>query len=248
MNVATWLAARHPERVLAVDLDVEFGQVATHLNLKPRHTLAELARDDQALREPELLRSYAEQPRDRPPRPRRAILAGARAGSSPRSRPTSSSPRLGRPTTRSSWTRARSSTSERWPSSSGPRRVVLPIVPEIGALKALHSLLEYLTEVGSVRAKSTFVLNHIFAREMLTMKQIEGSIAARVEVELPYDPGLYLKAVNEGIPLVRGAARSAAAERLARLAVIVTGEELASGNGEREERRSGLFGGRTRRS
>jgi len=57
--------------------------------------------------------------------------------------------------------------------------VVIPIVPEIGALKALHSLLDYLTEVGSAAAAATFVLNHQFAREMLSMKQIEAAIGRR---------------------------------------------------------------------
>jgi len=247
VNVATWLAARHPERVLAVDLDGGFGQVATHLNLKPRHTLAELARDDQALREPELLRAYVERHE-----------SGLHVLAAP------TSPEAGRLLTaeqadlllsaaRTAYDTiivdAGSELAERTLAVlERAEGVVLPVVPEISALKALHSLLEYLSEVGSVQAKSTFVLNHIFAREMLTMKQIEGSIAAKVEVELPYDPGLYLKAVNEGIPLVRGAARSAPAERLARLAAAVTGDDVASATGEREERRSGLFGGRIRRT
>ena len=37
--------------------------------------------------------------------------------------------------------------------------------PEIAALKAVHALLEYLSEVGSVVLKTTFVLNDVFARE-----------------------------------------------------------------------------------
>ena len=53
---------------------------------------------------------------------------------------------------------------------------------------------------GAVPAKSTLVLNHLFARDMLSMRQIESAIAARVDAELPYDPGLYLEAVNEGGP------------------------------------------------
>ena len=101
--------------------------------------------------------------------------------------------------------------------------VVIPIVPEIGALKALHSLLEYLTEVGSPAAAATFVLNHQFAREMLSMKQIEAAIGTRIEAEIPYDPGLYLKAINEGVPIVRSAPTSPPARALARLAAIATG-------------------------
>ena len=48
-----------PDRVVLVDLDLQFGQVATHLNVEPRQTLADVVRDEAALREPELLRTYA---------------------------------------------------------------------------------------------------------------------------------------------------------------------------------------------
>ena len=43
-NLAVALAQRHPGRVVAVDLDVQFGDLGTALSLKPEHTLAQLAR------------------------------------------------------------------------------------------------------------------------------------------------------------------------------------------------------------
>src|SRR5690349_20036880 len=52
-------AIRKPDRVVIVDLDLQFGQVATYLNVEPRQTLADVVRDEAALREPELLRTYA---------------------------------------------------------------------------------------------------------------------------------------------------------------------------------------------
>ena len=123
----------------------------------------------------------------------------------------------------------------------------MPIVPEIGALKALHGFLEYLTEEGAVPAKSTFVLNHLFARDMLSMKQIENSIAAKVDAELPYDPGLYLKAVNEGVPRPRGAPASAPARALARLAALTAGVDEVGDAGRDAKRGGGILGGLRRR-
>ena len=174
VNVASWLAARAPGRVLIADLDLQFGQVATHLNLKPQLTVADLARDEQSLREPDLLRTYTVKHKGRLAVPRRPGHAGA--GPSHRSGPGEPAPldradgvrhagggcgvRAGR---RSLAVMARA------------EAVVIPIVPEIGALKALHSLLEYLTEVGCAGSTATFVLNHLFAREMLSMKQIEAA-------------------------------------------------------------------------
>jgi pilus assembly protein CpaE len=46
-NLATALAHRHPGNVVAVDLDVQFGDMATALSLSPEHTLAQLARTTQ---------------------------------------------------------------------------------------------------------------------------------------------------------------------------------------------------------
>lgn len=43
-NLAVALAQRHPGRVVAVDLDVQFGDLALALSLSPVHTLAQLAR------------------------------------------------------------------------------------------------------------------------------------------------------------------------------------------------------------
>lgn len=43
-NLAVALAERHPGRVVAVDLDVQFGDLSTALSLTPENTLAQLAR------------------------------------------------------------------------------------------------------------------------------------------------------------------------------------------------------------
>jgi pilus assembly protein CpaE len=245
VNVAMALAPQAPQQVAVIDLDVDFGQVATHLNVKSRLTVADLAADDGGMLEPELLRTYAEK-----------VEPGLHVIAAP------ATPETGRlitadPVAQILATAARaygivvvdagSTLDERslaildWAEA-----VVVPISPEIGALKALHGFLEYLTEEGAVPAKSTFVLNHLFARDMLSMKQIESSIAAKVDAELPYDAGLYLKAVNEGIPVLVGAPASAPGRAFARLAALVSGFDELADSGQ-DAKRSGLFGGLRRR-
>lgn len=245
VNVAMTLAQQAPHQVAVIDLDVDFGQVATHLNVKPRLTVADLAGDDGGMLEPDLLRTYAEK-----------VEPGLHVIAAP------ATPETGRlitadPVARILATAARaygvvvvdagSTLDERslaildWAEA-----VVVPIAPEIGALKALHGFLEYLTEEGAVPAKSTFVLNHLFARDMLSMKQIESSIAAKVDAELPYDAGLYLKAVNEGIPVLIGAPASAPGRALAHLAALTSGFDASADTGQ-DAKRSGLFGGLRRR-
>ena len=105
----------------------------------------------------------------------------------------------------------------------------------------------YLAEVGSVGAKASFVLNHVFAREMLKMRDVESALAARIAIELPHDPVLYLKAVNEGIPVVRGAPRSPAGEQLMRLTGIAVGEEIDATTPQ-ADRKGGLLGGLRKRT
>jgi pilus assembly protein CpaE len=56
-NIAMAAAEKKPDRVVIVDLDLQSGQIATHLNVEPRQTLADVVRDEAALREAELLRT-----------------------------------------------------------------------------------------------------------------------------------------------------------------------------------------------
>ena len=62
----------------------------------------------------------------------------------------------------------------------------------------------------------------------LSTKVVEAAIGARVGVEIPYDAGLYLKAINEGIPVTRSAPTSAPARAMAKLAATATGVSLAA--------------------
>ena len=48
---------------------------------------------------------------------------------------------------------------------------MLPVYPEMTALNAVTNLLDYFNEVGSIGGKSMFVLNNMFAREILKLKR-----------------------------------------------------------------------------
>ena len=223
-NVAVAAAAKRPDRVVLLDLALQFGGVATHLNLRPRQTLADLIRDDSAMREPELLRGYAA-------RHARGLHVLA-APAAPEAAETITSAHVGRILTTALEAYdlvvidAGSALDERVLTVfEAADTIILPVYAEIAALKAVHALLEYLTETGSVALKSMFVLNNLFAREILKLRDVESSLGSKVALELPYDPFLYLKAVNEGIPIVIGAPRSAPAERLLRLSASAFGED-----------------------
>ncbi len=245
-NIAVVAAGARRDRVLLADFDLQFGAVATHLNVDVKQTLADVARDSSALREPELLRSYAiKHPSGlhvlaAPPTPELAELVS----------PEAIAQLLG--TMTEAWQQvvidAGSILDERaMLVLEAADTVVLPVHPEIAALKAMHTLLDYFNEAGAIGTKALFVLNNAFAREILKMRDIEAALGTRIESDLPYDPFLYLKAVNEGVPIVLGAPRSPAAERLVRLAGTAFGTDGFSAPEAVADRR-GLFGALRRRA
>ncbi len=245
-NVAMVMARQRPDRVVLVDLHLQFGQVATHLNLDVKQSIADVARDESAMREPELLRTYA-----------------ARHDSGLHVLAAPTSPELAELVTAEHVDRILTTLLESYESvviDAGSwldertmtvfehaETVILAVCPEISALKALHGLLDYLNEAGSIVSKSTFVQNNQFAREVLKLRDVETALGTKVASELPYDPFLYLKAVNEGVPIVLGAPRSLPAERFEKLASLAFGLDGVTVLGEAPQKRTSRFGGLIRR-
>ena len=143
------MAERRPGRVAIIDLDLQFGQVATHLNVRPRQTVADLSRDDQSRRDVELIRTYA-------------ALTGY--GLSVFAAP--ASPELAETITDSHVEEMLSTTCAAYenvvvdagsyldersmPVLERAEGVVIPIYPDIAALKAVHVLIDYLNETGTI--------------------------------------------------------------------------------------------------
>ncbi|HEX5826994.1 MAG TPA: AAA family ATPase [Candidatus Limnocylindrales bacterium] len=248
-NLAVLANERHPKATLLLDLDLSFGQVASHLDLQPKQSILELVRDEAALREPDLFRTYATvhhsglQVITAPPAPGFAsLITGehielvlARALEAYEVVLLDAGATLD---DRMLAIFARSDT------------VIVPVIPEIPALNAVHLLLDQLTETGAMGGQTQFVLNSTFARDLLKRGDVEVALGAQVAADLPYDPIAYLKAVNEGVPLVLGSPRSAAAARMRDLADLVFGKVNAApaaapaGAAEPKKERRGLFGRR----
>ena len=244
-NIAVAAAQRRPDRVVLVDLDLQFGGVATHLNLSARQTLADIVRDEAVLREPELLRTYAMR-----------HDSGLHVIAAP------TTPDAAELVTPDHVTHLIGALLEQYESiviDAGSildertltvfehaETIVLGVYPEIAALKAMHGLLDYLNEAGSVGGKATFVLNNMFSRDIFKPRDIEAALGTKIELDLPYDSYLYLKAVNEGVPIVLGAPRSPAAERLVKLSGAVFGTDGVVVPVAPPKKKPGLFGLRRR--
>ncbi len=244
-NLAVAAGRKRPDRVVLVDLDLQFGGVATHLNLAAKQTLADVIRDDSALREPELLRTYAIRHDSglhvlaAPPSPETSELVTADHVSHLISTLLDGY--------ESVVIDAGSVLDERaLRVFEAAETIILPVYPEIAALKAVHGLLDYLNEAGTFGAKATFVLNNLFAREILKPRDVESALGTKITMDLPYDAFLFLKAVNEGVPIVLGAPRSPQAERLTKLSDMAFAADAVVIPPAVAERKGGRFGFRRR--
>jgi pilus assembly protein CpaE len=245
-NIAIVAASKKPERVVLLDLDLQFGGVAAQLDIEPKQTLADVARDITALRAAELLRGYAVKHGTglhvlcAPPTPELAELVTPDTVKNLLATLTSGYDHV--------IIDAGSVLDERTMLAlESADTVVIPVWPEIPALKSVHALLEFLNETGTLSSKAVFVLNNAFARDILKPRDVEIVLGTKIVYDLPYDPFLYLKAVNEGVPVVLGAAESPAAQRLVKLAATVFGEDGYTAPAAEPARR-GLFGGLRRRT
>jgi pilus assembly protein CpaE len=246
-NLALIAAEARPTAVLLVDLDLAFGQVASHLNLQPKQTLLELARDDAALHDPELFRTYAIHHASglsvlaAPPAPSFSALLTAEQVELALTRAVEAFEVV--------VVDAGTAVDNRLaPLFSLSETVVVAVVPEIPALNSVRVLLDQLSESGSLGGQTVFVLNNAFARELLKRGDIETALGSTISADLPYDPVVYLKAVNEGNPVVLSAPKSPPAEKLRALATTVFGGALVapagpSAGAPKKEKR-GLFGRR----
>jgi pilus assembly protein CpaE len=248
-NLALLAAEAHPNKVLLVDLDLSFGQVASHLNIQPKQTLLELARDESALHEVELFRTYAIHHAGglhilaAPPTPSFAALITAQHVDLALARALEAYEIVVVDAGTAVDTRL-------IPLFGMSEAVVVPVIPEIPALNSVHLLLDQLSESGALGTRTIFVLNNAFARDLLKRSDVEAALGSKLSADLPYDPVVYLRAVNEGNPVVRSAPKSPPAEKLRVLATTVFGSALmpaataaAAAGGARKEKR-GLFGRR----
>jgi pilus assembly protein CpaE len=247
VNVAVAHARARPGRVLIVDLDLQFGQVATHLNVTPHQTIADLVRDEQSQHEPELFRTYVSH--------HPSGLDVLAAPGSPELADLVTPEHVGRviETALLAYEAvvvdAGSNLDERSLAVlEAAEMVLLPVYPEISALRAVHAFLDYVNEAGSIAAKTTFVLNNMFAKELLKMRDVESGLGARIAQSLPYDPFLYLKAVNEGDPVVLGAARTPLAAAMLKLAAAAFGEPSSGPRPPVAERKPRRLGGLLKRT
>lgn len=211
-------------RVLLIDLDLQFGQVATHLNLSPRYDIADLCSDDQALADPALATTY---------------LTAHSSGVSVLAAPANPEAdfrvtvdqlekalRILRPGFDHVLVDCGSRLDPRtlWMLEQADTHVFV-VFPEIAALRATTLMLGFLAETATLRATTHFVVNHIFPKELLKTRDVENLIHAKPVAEIPYAEVDMIRAVNEGVPVVFSRPSSPASQAIQVLTVAIVGAD-----------------------
>ena len=227
-------------RVLLIDLDLQFGQVATHLNLTPRYDVAGLATDEQALADPELARAYFTTHSSglivlaAPTHPEADFRVGVehleRIVEIVRPMFDHIIVDLGsRLDPRSLWVLEQADVH------------LFVLFPEIAALRSMSLLSAFLAETTPIQARTNLIVNHVFPKELLKTRDVENLLRAKPAAEVPYTEVDMIRSVNEGVPLVIGRPAAPATAALRRVAQAVLGIEPAPRGAKKKPERRSIF-------
>jgi len=223
-------------RVVLVDLDLQFGQAATHLNLSPKLDFARLADDDAARTDPEGLASYLT------PHGSGLMLLASPTSPDSAARITVEEVEQVIGTLRTMFdfvvvdcgTRLDPRTI--WVLEQAQANVFV-VFPELGALRAMSDLIHFLGEAAILQGRTHFVVNHISARELLKTRDIENLLQSRPTAEIPFADVDMIRSVNEGTPIVLSKPSSPVGLAIQRLVTALVGAELRATSKPAKERR-----------
>ena len=243
VNTSLVLAEMAPGSVAIADLDMYHGQVATHLDIYARSSTAALAREEHFDSAADLVQESGRQHSGGltvfggPYRPDDAvdITADQLTGLVDMMRRLYGTVVIDAGSTLDMRTIAVLEQAD---------ALALVLTPDIPSLRLLHAFLQVLSESGTAADRALFVVNQIHPKAMIGAEQIEEHLGIKVGLEIPYDGENFLKAVNEGQPLVNIAHRSPAAAALRKLAgELTTGTPVGDGvQPQRRGRFRGLLG------
>jgi pilus assembly protein CpaE len=225
VNTALVLAEMAPGSVAIADLDMFHGQVSTHLDIYARSSTAQLAREERSGPNAELIQDAGKQHASGlvvfggPYRSDEAfdVTAAQLAGLVDALRMSYGTVIIDAGSTIDMRALAVLERAE---------RVVMPITPDIPSLRLLHAALQLMSETASLTDHTMFVLNNIYPKATIAGEQIEEHLGIRISLDVPYDGENFLRAVNEGQPLMTLARRSQAASAIKSLAELTAETRL----------------------
>jgi pilus assembly protein CpaE len=101
------------------------------------------------------------------------------------------------------------------------QRIVVVVVPEVTALRRTLTLLEILRSLDVEEERLMLVYNRTVVSEQLTRERVEGFLGHRIPLEITHDLELFHRATTTGRPVVQLDPRHPASRDLRRLAELV---------------------------
>ena len=245
VNTALLLAEMAPGNVAIADMDMFHGQVSTHLDIYGRGSTATLARDDLHSQTPEMIADSGRL------HPSGLMVYGGPYRPDDAQGVTSEQLMTLIATLRGMYATVvvdggSTLDGRQMTVLNAADRLALVVTPDIPALRLLHAALEVLSELGNAAERTTFVVNDIYPKSSITADQIEEHLTIRVGLTVPYDSENFLRAVNEGQPIVTLSRRSSAANALRKLSEVLADNEIDDGAARPQKR--GRLGGLLGRS
>lgn len=243
VNTALLLAEMAPGNVAIADLDMFHGQVSTHLDIYGRGSTATLAREDLRSQTPEMIADSGRL------HPSGLMVYGGPYRPDDAQSVTSDQLKALIATLRGMYATVvvdggSTLDGRQMAVLNAADRLALVVTPDIPALRLLHAALEVLSEMGNAADRTTFVVNDVYPKSSISAEQIEEHLSIRVGLTVPYDSENFLRAINEGQPIVALARRSSAAGSLRKLAELLADNEVDDGapRPQKKGRLGGLLG------
>lgn len=225
VNLAVALAQLYETEVSIVDLALESSSASLMLDLIPRMSLANLAKEDLATLDQGLLREYMQ----RHPSGVRLLAAPASPVLAELVTPTliqTVLPLLRRGSVHTVIDTAHHLNEINLAAFDVSDQIVIVLTPDMISLKSTTTVLETFHSLGYPSDRILVVLNWVFPRRGLPQKEIEAALGQPIALVIPHDSDGTVRAINEGVPVVIGQPASAWGYEIERLAYQVSAPDV----------------------
>lgn len=225
VNLAVALAQLYEKEVPLVDLALEAGSASLMLDLIPRATLANLAKEDFAVLDEGVLKEYTER-----------HSSGVRLLAAPASPVLAELvtpkvvqavlPLLQRTFPHTVIDMAHQLNELNLAAFDVSDQIIVVLTPDILSLKSTTTVLETFRSLSYPAERVVLVLNWVFPRHGLPQKEMEAALGQPISLTLPHAPDGTVSAINEGVPLVIGQPTSTWGHGIERLAYQISAPEV----------------------
>lgn len=104
--------------------------------------------------------------------------------------------------------------------------VMVVVSPEMAAVKSASDALNALQEMGYPTKQTVLLLNHTFGQGGLAAEDIQEALGKKPVAQIPYEAKQAVAALNRGVPLLSYAPNTATAQEIAMLAYRLSVREM----------------------